>query len=84
MYRSDFEKIYEITINFGDRSMTYTEGRLFNVAGKEVEIVEIYKDHNEYITKGDHIYYIDALVDGELEKQWRYIENMPVMVTNYI
>lgn len=84
MNRNFQKRIYEIRIGSGDKYIYYRVGNKFEVNGESIEIVEIYLDEPREIETGNVRYCVDALVNNKLEIEWKYSENMPVVVTNFL
>lgn len=84
MIRNFQKRIYEIRIGSGDKYVYYRVGNKFKVDGSSIEIVEIYLDEPREVETGNIRYCIDAKVDDKLEVEWKYAENMPVLVTNFL
>lgn len=78
------KRIYEIRIGSGDKYVYYRVGNKFEVNGDLIEIVEIYLDEPREIEAGNVRYCVDALVNNKLEIEWKYSENMPVLITNFL
>lgn len=83
MSRKFQKPIYEIRIGSGDNYIYYRVGKEFKVNGDSVRVEEIYLDEPREVETGNVRYCIDATVNGELEIEWKYAENMPVVVTNF-
>lgn len=84
MSRNFQKRIYEIRIGSGDNYIYYCVGKKFKVNGDTVEIAEIYLDEPREVQTGNVRYCIDAIVNGKFETEWKYAENMPVVVTNFL
>ena len=81
MDRKFTEEIYEIRVGVGDKPMIYTVGRTFKAGSKSVHITQIYKEENLEVLTGNRVYVVLASVDGGEEREWKSIENCPVIVT---